>query len=96
MLPAEKDMVIMQHEVEYTHKERKIKLVSSMTLKGESRDFSAMSKTVGLPMGILARMVLNNKINIPTGVCIPNMPVVYRPVLTELKHHGISFREEVE
>ncbi|MDR3682055.1 MAG: saccharopine dehydrogenase C-terminal domain-containing protein [Flavipsychrobacter sp.] len=96
MLPAEKDMVIMQHEVEYTHKERKIKLVSSMTLKGESRDFSAMSKTVGLPMGILARMVLNNKINVPTGVCIPNMPVVYRPVLTELKHHGISFREEVE
>jgi saccharopine dehydrogenase-like NADP-dependent oxidoreductase len=95
MGPAEKDMVIMQHEVEYTHKERTIKLCSTMTLKGESRDYSAMSKTVGLPMGILARMVLTNKLNIPTGVHIPNMPNVYRPVLTELKHHGISFKEEV-
>lgn len=96
MLPEEKDMVIMQHEVEYTHKDQKIKLVSNMTLIGENRDQSAMAKTVGLPMGILARMVLTNKIQYPTGVCIPNMSTVYRPVLTELKHHGISFTEEVE
>ncbi|MBC7555065.1 MAG: saccharopine dehydrogenase NADP-binding domain-containing protein [Taibaiella sp.] len=96
MASAEKDMVVMQHEVEYTHKERKTKLTSTMIIKGENRDFSAMAKTVGLPMGILARMVLNKKINPPTGVHIPNMAIVYKPVLTELAHHGISFNEEIE
>ena len=96
MKPMEKDMVVMQHEVEYLHKGKKINLTSSMVLKGENRDYSAMAKTVGLPMGILARMVLNNKITPPKGVHIPNMPSVYKPVLTELQHHGITFTEVVE
>lgn len=96
MAPADKDMVVMQHEVEYTHKGKKNKLTSSMVLKGENRDHSAMAKTVGLPMGILARMILNKKLTPPKGVLIPNMPAIYRPVLTELNHHGISFTEEVE
>lgn len=96
MHPHEKDMVVMQHEVEYVHKERKIKLTSTMAIKGEDRENSAMARTVGLPMGILARLVLLNKIAAPTGVHIPNMSQVYRPVLTELHHHGISFKDEVE
>jgi len=96
MQPEEKDMVAMQHEFEYMHRGRKIKLTSSMVLVGESREFSAMAKTVGLPMGILAKMVLNKKITPPVGVLLPNMPSVYRPVLTELAHHGISFKEIVE
>jgi saccharopine dehydrogenase-like NADP-dependent oxidoreductase len=96
MASAEKDMVVMQHEFEYTHKGRKVLLTSSMVIKGENRDFSAMAKTVGLPMGILGRMVLNKKIVPPTGVLMPVMPAVYRPVLTELAHHGITFKEEVE
>jgi saccharopine dehydrogenase-like NADP-dependent oxidoreductase len=95
MKPAEKDMVVMQHEVEYMHRGRKIQLTSSMVITGENREYSAMAKTVGLPMGVLARMVLNNKVHVPTGVLIPNMPSIYRPVLTELSHHGINFNEEV-
>ena len=96
MASAEKDMVVMQHEFEYTHKGSKVTLTSSMVLKGENRDHSAMAKTVGLPMGILGKLVLNKKIVPPTGVLMPVMPSVYRPVLTELAHHGISFKEEVE
>lgn len=96
MAPADKDMIVMQHDIEYLHKDRATRLTSTMVIKGEDRDFSAMSKTVGLPMGVLARMVLNKKINPPVGVLIPNMPSVYRPVLTELAHHGITFKEEVE
>jgi saccharopine dehydrogenase-like NADP-dependent oxidoreductase len=95
MAPTEKDMVVMQHEVEYMHRGRKIQLTSSMVITGENREYSAMAKTVGLPMGVLARMVLNKKVSIPTGVLIPNMPSIYRPVLTELSHHGINFKEEV-
>lgn len=96
MASAEKDMVVMQHEVEYTHRDKKIKLTSAMVLKGENREFSAMAKTVGLPMGILTRMVLNKKVNPPIGVHIPNMPSIYRPLMTELSHHGITFKDEVE
>jgi saccharopine dehydrogenase-like NADP-dependent oxidoreductase len=96
MQPADKDMVVMQHEVEYLHKGKKIELTSTMVLKGENREHSAMAKTVGLPMGMLARMVLNNKVVPPKGVVIPNMPAVYKPILTELQHHGISFTETVE
>jgi saccharopine dehydrogenase-like NADP-dependent oxidoreductase len=96
MKPEEKDMVVMQHEVEYLHKGKKNRLTSTMVIKGEDREHSAMAKTVGLPMGVLARMVLNKKITPPTGVLIPNMASVYRPVLTELHHHGINFTEEIE
>jgi saccharopine dehydrogenase-like NADP-dependent oxidoreductase len=96
MAPADKDMVVMQHEIEYLHKDTKIKLTSTMAIKGENREFSAMAKTVGLPMGILARMVLTKKLVPPTGVLLPIMPSIYRPVLTELAHHGIVFKDEVE
>ncbi|MBN8669735.1 MAG: saccharopine dehydrogenase NADP-binding domain-containing protein [Chitinophagales bacterium] len=95
MAPEDKDMVVMQHEVEYMHRGDKIKMTSTMVIEGESRDHSAMAKTVGLPMAILAKMVLTNKIVPPLGVLIPSMPSVYRPVLTELKHHGIEFIETV-
>jgi saccharopine dehydrogenase-like NADP-dependent oxidoreductase len=96
MAPEDKDMVVMLHEIEYQHRGSKIKLSSSMVVKGENRDHSAMAKTVGLPIAILARMVLGNKLSLPKGVVIPNMPSVYRPVLTELAHYGIEFDDVVE
>ena len=96
MASAEKDMVVMQHEIEYMHKGRKTKLTSTMVIKGENRERSAMAKTVGLPMGILARLVLNKKVTPPIGVHIPSMPAVYRPVLAELEDHGIEFIDEIE
>jgi len=96
MEPHDKDMVVMQHEIEYIHREQKTKLTSSMVLIGEGRDHSAMAKTVGLPMGILTKLVLTNKVTPPTGVLIPNMPAVYKLVLAELVQHGIAFADEVE
>ncbi len=96
MKPRDKDMVVMQHEVEYLYKDQPIQVITTMVIKGEDREFSAMAKTVGLPMGILARMVLNNKIaDLPIGVHIPNMKNIYKPVLKELTHHGIEFHEDV-
>jgi len=93
---TERDMIVMQHEVEYVHKNRKTKLTSTMVLEGVDRDHSAMAKTVGLPMGILAKLMLTKKVKPPHGVLIPAMPSIYRPILTELAHHGITFTDEVE
>lgn len=95
MKHEDKDMVVMHHEVEYIHRGRKIELSSSMVVKGDDSKYSAMAKTVGLPMGVLAKMVMTNRITPPVGVHIPNMPSVYRPVMNELKHHGINFEEIV-
>jgi len=95
MNPMDKDLVIMQHEIEYDHKGEKIIFNSTMMLEGENREFSAMAKTVGLPIGILAKMILTNKVVPPVGVCIPTMQSIYRPLLVELAHHGVVFKDEV-
>jgi saccharopine dehydrogenase-like NADP-dependent oxidoreductase len=96
MAPYDKDMVVMQHEVEYMHKGHKTTMTSTMVINGENREHSAMAKTVGLPMAILTKLLLTDKVKAPTGVLIPNMPHLYRPILTELKHFGIDFIEVIE
>ncbi len=95
MKPEDKDMVVMQHEVGYSHRGRPHTLISSMVIKGENRELSAMAKTVGLPMAILTKLVLNKKIVPPHGVLMPSMPTVYKPVLAELAKWGIDFKERV-
>jgi len=96
MADDDKDMVVMHHEIEYEHKGKMITLKSSMVLKGEGGDHTAMAKTVGTPMGILAALVLGKKLVPPTGVLLPTMPSVYKPVLRELEYNGITFTDEVE
>lgn len=92
--PSDKDLVVMHHEVEWTSASGEAqKTTSSLVLTGEGGERSAMAKTVGLPMGILARMVLRNAAGLPIGVCIPTMTEVYGPILRELEEEGIRFTE---
>ncbi|MEO1174553.1 MAG: saccharopine dehydrogenase C-terminal domain-containing protein, partial [Myxococcota bacterium] len=51
------------------------------------------AKTVGLPTGIGAKLILTGVIQ-HRGVLIPTRPEVYDPVLAELERYGIHFREE--
>jgi len=95
MKPEDKDMVVMSHEVEYLYKDNKIALTSYMIVEGENKEYSAMAKTVGLPIAIYAKLFMNGKIKLKPGIHIPIAPEVYRPLLTELAHHGISFIDEV-
>jgi saccharopine dehydrogenase (NAD+, L-glutamate forming) len=53
-----------------------------------------MAKTVGLPLGIIARKVLKNEIK-STGVVMPVEKNIYQPILDELKELGISFKEKI-
>ncbi len=99
MRPTDKDMVVMQHHIEYERKGIVIKLRSCLLTIGENRQHSAMAKTVGLPMGILAKKILLNELKLTNklyGVHIPVMPEVYVPVLKELKKYGIEFIETIE
>jgi hypothetical protein len=51
-----------------------------------------MAKTVGLPLGIAATLLLEGKIN-ETGLHIPIIAGIYEPVLKVLAEHGIIFHE---
>jgi saccharopine dehydrogenase (NAD+, L-glutamate forming) len=60
---------------------------------GENQIFTSMSNTVGLPVAICAKMILNNEISLK-GVQVPVMKEVYQPVLNELENYGITFVEK--
>jgi saccharopine dehydrogenase-like NADP-dependent oxidoreductase len=90
---TDKDMIAMQHEFNYEINGEKKYLSSSLVVKGEDNVYTAMAKTVGLPMGILARLLLQNKIKNIYGLQIPILSEVYEPVLQELKVNGIIFEE---
>ncbi len=90
--PADKDMVVMLHEIEYEVKNKKSKVKSSLVVKGENNLRTAMATTVGLPLGIAAILLLEGKIN-ETGLHIPIIPGIYEPVLKALEKHGILFHE---
>lgn len=90
---TDKDMIVMLHEIEYSNNEGKRQSIhSSLLVKGEDSIHTAMAKTVGLPLGIAAKLILEKKINL-TGIHIPVCKEIYEPVLTELKNLGISFNE---
>lgn len=91
--PHDRDMVIMQHVFEYDLKGKKRKLTSTLVMKGENNRDTAMSKLVGLPLGIFVKLLMLGKIS-TTGVNIPTMPEVYEPVMAELAEHGVVFVEK--
>jgi len=90
---GDKDMVIMQHEIEFEKDNKKYKSTSTLILTGEDDIHTAMAKTVGLPLGIAAKMILNGTIQLK-GVQIPTAKEIYEPVLEELKLHAIVFNEQ--
>ncbi|MFI5164764.1 MAG: saccharopine dehydrogenase C-terminal domain-containing protein, partial [Bacteroidia bacterium] len=92
--PKDKDMVVMQHVFEFKVKSSKVeKLTSSMVVIGEDQINTAMSKTVGLPLGISTKLILNGEIDLK-GVWIPTVKEIYDPVLAELENFGIRFIEK--
>ncbi|MFL5788768.1 MAG: saccharopine dehydrogenase C-terminal domain-containing protein, partial [Flavisolibacter sp.] len=95
LLPDEKDLVIMQHEIEYSLKNKKFKTTSTLILEGENDKETAMAKTVGLPLGIAAKQILNGKIK-SYGLQIPVTRDIYEPILEELAFYGIIFNEQTE
>ena len=91
--PKDKDMIVMQHQFEYLQNGELKKLNSSLLVFGEDPRYTAMAKTVGLPVAIATKLILNGSIQ-STGVKIPTAKDIYAPVLEELKEHGINFVEE--
>lgn len=89
----DKDMIVMQHQFHYQLKGEEKCLHSSLVLEGKNQIHTAMSMTVGLPVAIATKLILQGKIQL-SGVQIPVMKEVYESVLEELKSFGIDFVEE--
>ena len=91
--PADKDMIVMQHEIVYEAGGEKHEIISSLIVKGKDSIHTAMAKTVGLPLGIAAKLILNGTITL-TGLRLPVSKEIYIPVLRELEDNGVKFFEK--
>ncbi|MCW3101711.1 MAG: saccharopine dehydrogenase [Bacteroidetes bacterium] len=90
----DKDMIVMQHQFTYTTAEKKTKtILSSLVVQGEDQVHTAMAKTVGLPLAITAKLILQGKI-LARGVVIPTSKEIYIPLLEELETLGVRFEEK--
>jgi len=90
--PDDKDMIVMYHKFGYEIDGKKKQLDSQMVCLGQDQTFTAMAKTVGLPVAMAALLILNGKITTP-GVQLPISKEVYEPILKELEEYGVVFKE---
>lgn len=89
----DKDMIVMYHKFGYEKGGKKYQIDANMVVLGEDQTYTAMAKTVGLPVAMATLDILNGKITTP-GVQIPITKEVYEPILKELKDYGIIFNEK--
>ncbi|MEK6452246.1 MULTISPECIES: saccharopine dehydrogenase family protein [unclassified Myroides] len=88
----DKDMIVMYHKIGYLLGSEKKQIDSTMICIGDNQVYTAMAKTVGLPVAIAALKILKGIINTP-GVQMPIKEEVYLPILEELQENGIIFNE---
>ncbi|TVZ55910.1 saccharopine dehydrogenase-like NADP-dependent oxidoreductase [Lutibacter sp. Hel_I_33_5] len=89
----DKDMIVMHHKFGYNYQGENKQLESSMIINGDDQTYTAMAKTVGLPVAMAALKILNGEIKTP-GVQLPISKEVYEPILKELEEYGIIFVEK--
>ncbi|MCF6350924.1 MAG: saccharopine dehydrogenase NADP-binding domain-containing protein [Flavobacteriaceae bacterium] len=89
----DKDMIVMMHKFGYEYKGEKHQINSYMQVIGDDQTYTAMAKTVGLPVAIATLKILNGEIK-TSGVQLPITKEIYEPILKELEDYGITFKEE--
>jgi len=89
----DKDMLVMYHKFGYELNGEKYRIDSNMVILGDDQTYTAMAKTVGLPVAIASLKILNKEITTP-GVQRPLTKEVYDPILKELENYGVIFTEK--
>ncbi len=91
---VERDMIVLQHrfDAEYSDGSQKT-IVSTLVDFGLPGGHSAMARTVGLPVAVAAKLVLQGKFKRP-GLYIPIQKELYHPILDELARFNIQFQVE--
>ncbi|MBP8066537.1 MAG: saccharopine dehydrogenase NADP-binding domain-containing protein [Flavobacterium sp.] len=91
--PQDKDMIVMYHKFGYEQNGEKKQIDSTMVCIGDDQTYTAMAKTVGLPVAMATLQILNGNIKTP-GVQLPIKKEVYEPILKELEEYGVIFTEK--
>ncbi len=89
---GDKDMIVMYHKFGYELNGKRKQIDATMVTMGENQTYTAMARTVGLPVAMATLRILNKQIT-STGVQIPIHKEVYEPILKELETYGIIFKE---
>jgi len=92
--PADRDLIVMQHQVEIQTETGVKKIISSLVEEGQDATYTAMAKTVGLPLAIAVDLFLSGKITL-RGLHLPVVPELYLPILDALEKEGIRFEDRV-
>ncbi len=87
---SERDMVLLVHRIETEDGEVH---TAQLYVTGDER-YSAMAKTVGLPVALAALLVLDGRVAI-RGVIGPGDESMRVPILRELEANGIEMVERV-
>ncbi len=90
--PDDKDMIVMWHRFRYAREGKGQELQSTLVVKGDDSVHTAMAKTVGLPLAIAAKLLLQGTLK-AKGVVVPVTKAFYDPILKELKTLGIELSE---
>ncbi|HEY0976940.1 MAG TPA: saccharopine dehydrogenase C-terminal domain-containing protein [Flavobacteriales bacterium] len=91
--PNDKDLVVMWHRFRYLLDGSAKEIHASLAVVGTDTVQTAMARTVGLPMAMSVKLLLNGAIT-DRGVLMPLKPAIYDPILDELEHLGIIFQEQ--
>ncbi|WP_242092059.1 saccharopine dehydrogenase family protein [Aestuariivivens sediminicola] len=89
----DRDMIVMYHKFGYELNSKKHQIDANLVVLGENQTYTAMAKTVGLPVAMATLAILNGHITTP-GVQIPITKEIYDPILKELREFGIRFKEK--
>ncbi|KAA3677485.1 uncharacterized protein DEA37_0002436 [Paragonimus westermani] len=95
--PTERDLIIMAHEliIDWPNKkQRELRKVSLVEYgkAGQGKAGMAMSRTVGIPAAIAAKMIVNGEVT-DKGIVLPLKPHIYKPIIERLKQEGIQAQE---
>lgn len=90
---GDKDFIVMWHRFVYKLNGKSREIQAHLTATGSDERETAMAKTVGLPLGIAAKLLAQGKIN-SRGVVIPVSKEFYEPILIGLSTLGIQLVEK--
>jgi len=89
-IPSDTDMLVFHERIEYKLDGELFEHLSSLVTRGLDHGHTAISRTVGLPAAIGAKLILNGEIK-TSGVLFPWSKEVYDPILDELTELGIDY-----
>ena len=91
---GDRDMVILLHELDVTYEGSRPDehVISTMVHRGDAGGFTAMARSVGMPVVVATRLLLTGEIDL-SGSHLPLHRSIYEPALRDLAVEGIAFEE---